>query len=132
MQLRLFTVHQMAPLTERQQKAEGLARWLKNLGAFVTNPMPLAGNQRLRFDVLHTDRNAVLAKLAEQGWAPIQGTIHQRFHRDELVPCTTFELDLPMDPPPVQNLIHGEIATPAKTDVELQGMRRYLGLEAKK
>src|SRR5215510_2207064 len=60
MRLRLFTVHEMAPLTARQQKAAALTRWLQDLGAFVTSPLPLAPNQKLRFQVLQTDRNAVL------------------------------------------------------------------------
>jgi len=133
MRLRLFRlVHAMAPLTPRQEKAAALTRWLHDIGAFVVNPMPLNPMGRLRFQVLHTDREAVLAKLREQDWEPISCEVGQRFHRDQLLPCQTFELDLPFDAPPVQNRIHGEVAQPQKTDVELQGMRRYLGLGPKK
>jgi len=133
MRLRLFTVHSMAPLTERQQKAAALTRWLQRLGAFVTNPMPLAANQKLRFQVLHTDRNAVLARLSEQGWSPIACEVGQRFHRDQLLPCQTFELDLPVDPPPVQDRnIYGEIAQRKQSDLERQSVLRYLGMEQPK
>src|SRR5262245_10519044 len=72
MRLRLFTVHQMT-LTERQQTAERLMRWLqgKGMNAFVTNPMPLdPGQPGLRFQVLNEDRDLVLSKLREQDWAP--------------------------------------------------------------
>jgi hypothetical protein len=46
-----------------------------------------------------------------------------------------FEIDFPDDRQPIidDRKIMGEIAEPKqKTDVELQGMRRYLGLEVKK
>ena len=102
----------MAPLSERQEKAAGLARWLASLGAFVINPMPLdPGQKSLRFDVLHDDRERVLAELRKEDWSPTVGVVHMRFHRDELVPCTTYELDLPPDPPVIQDRrIYGELA----------------------
>jgi len=77
-------------------------RWLQNMGAFVTNPMPLDPAQQLRFDVLNEDREHVLAELREQDWTPTIGVVHMRFHHDELVPCTTFEIALPSDPPVMQ------------------------------
>ena len=105
-------VFEMAPLSERQEKAAGLARWLASLGAFVINPMPLdPGQKSLRFDVLHDDRERVLAELRKEDWSPTVGVVHMRFHRDELVPCTTYELDLPPDPPVIQDRrIYGELA----------------------
>ena len=68
MQLRLFKVYEMV-LSERQQKAQSLARWLADIGAFVTSPLPLDPMRRLRFQVLHSDRDAVLAKIREQDWS---------------------------------------------------------------
>ena len=118
MQLRLFTVHQMS-LSPRQQTAERLMRWLQNMGAFVTNPMPLDPAQQLRFDVFNEDREHVLTELRKQDWAPTTGVVHMRFHRDELVPCTTYELDLPPDQPVVQDrTIRGEIVDRAKMAAE--------------
>src|SRR5215467_11600519 len=103
MRLRLFTVHQMA-LSERQQTAERLMRWLQGMGAFVTNPMPLdPGQSSLRFDVLNDDRERILAELRKQDWAPITGVVNMRFYRDTLVPCTSFEIALPSDQPVVQD-----------------------------
>src|SRR5262249_7748165 len=132
MQLRLFTVHEMA-LTERQQKAQGLTRWLQGLNAYVTNPMPLRPDDRLRFWVTNEDREAVLAKLREHDWSPVFVSVNLHFHRNTLVPGTTYELDLPPDRPVVQDRqIYGEVARPQKSDVEMEGMRRYLGLGPKK
>src|SRR5262245_22706226 len=130
MQLRLFTVHEMT-LTPRQATAERLMRWLQGLGAFVTNPMPLDPGQRsLRFDVLNNDRERILTELRKQDWAPTTGVVHMRFHRDTLVPCTSFEIALPLDPPVVQDrTIRGEIATKEKPSAELEGMKKYLGLK---
>jgi len=134
MQLRLFTVHEMAPLTPRQEKAAALTRWLQDdLGVFVTSPLPLGPTQRLRFDVLHQDREAVLAKLREQDWSPIACDVGQRFHNGMLLPRQTFELDLPLDPPPVQNrTIYGEVASSKKSDHEIEQVKRYLGLTGPK
>src|SRR5215813_3244883 len=134
MRLRLFQVYEMAPLSERQQKAQRLMRWLHELGAFVVNPMPLDPNRKLRFQVLHTDRAAVLAKLSEQGWSPVSCDVGSRFHNDQLLPCTTFELDLPFDPPPPMQdrNIYGEIAQRKQSDLERQAVLRYLGLGPKK
>jgi hypothetical protein len=47
--------------------------------------------------------------------------------------CNTYEVNLEGERwPVVDDRIRGEIAQPQKTDLELQGMRRYLGLEVKK
>src|SRR5262245_41135751 len=114
MQLRLFRVCEMH-LSPRQQTAEKLMRWLQNMGAFVTNPMPLDPGQKLRFDVLNPDRERVLEELRKQDWTPITGVVRMRFYRDELVPCTSFEIALPSDQPVVQDrTIYGEVVDPAK------------------
>ena len=95
--------------------------------------MPLNPNEQLRFWVTNEDRETVLAKLREQDWSPRHVSVDMRFHRDTLVPATTYEIELPLDPPPVQDRrIYGEIATKEKTSVEIEGMRRYLGLGPKK
>src|SRR5262245_16878874 len=102
MRLRLFTVHEMT-LTPRQATAEKLKHWLQAMGAFVTNPMPLDPQKSLRFDVLNNDRERVLAELHKQDWAPTTGVVHMRFYRDQLVPCTSFEITLPADQPVTQD-----------------------------
>src|SRR5262245_33193048 len=118
MRLRLFTVHQMA-LTERQQTAERLMRWLqgKGMNAFVTNPMPLdPGQPGLRFQVLNEDRDVVLSKLREQDWAPIFLSINLRVCVDGVLrPCTTYQLDLAREQPVAQDrIIRGDVVDPAK------------------
>jgi hypothetical protein len=66
MRLRLFTVHTMAPLTERQQKAQALMHEIHRLGGYVICPMPLGLGERLRFQVLvGPECDAVLEKLRE-------------------------------------------------------------------
>src|SRR5215470_17173716 len=125
MQLRLFTVHEMA-LSPRQQTAEKLMCWLQGMGAFVTNPMPLDPGQQLRFDVLNPDRERVLTELRKQDWAPTTGVVHLRFHHDALVPCTTFEIALPLDQPMVQDrTIRGEIVDPAKRAAEKASIEEW-------
>src|SRR5262249_34292224 len=131
-QLRLFKVYEMV-LSERQQKAQGLTRWLQSINAHVTNPMPLNPHEQLRFWVTNEDRAAVLAKVREQDWSPRHVSVDMRFDRDTLVPATTYEIDLPLDPPPVQDRrIYGEIAAPKKSDHEIEQVKRYLGLGPKK
>jgi hypothetical protein len=82
----------------------------------------------LRFDVLHCDREAVLTKIREQDWSPIYCSDGQRFHRDTLLPCQTFELDLPREKPPVHDRrIHGELADPSdKIAVETRAMMYHV------
>src|SRR5262245_27870254 len=130
MQLRLFAVHQMA-LSERQQTAERLMRWLQGMGAFVANPMPLDPGQSLRFDVLNEDREHVLTELRKQDWAPTTGVVHMRFHGNALVPCTTFEIALPSDQPAVQDrTIRGEIASKKERHHEAEAfLKEYYGLK---
>jgi len=125
MQLRLFAVHEMA-LSERQQTAERLARWLQSMGAFVTNPMPLSPGQQLRFDVLNPDREHILEELRKQNWEPITGVVAMRFYRDTLVPCTQFEIALPADQPPVQNrTIYGDVVDLTKKAAEKASLEQW-------
>jgi len=120
-------------LSERQQKAQGLTRWLQRINAHVTNSMPLNPNEQLRFWVTNEDRDAVLAELRGQDWSPRHMSLDMRFDRDALVPATTYEIELPFDPPPVQDRkIYGEIATREKTLHEVEQVKRYLGLGPKK
>jgi hypothetical protein len=120
MQLRLFTVHEMA-LSERQQTAERLMHWLQGMGAFVTNPMPLdPGQPGLRFQVLNEDRDLVLSQLREQDWVPSFVSVNLRVCPDGVLrPCTTYQLDLAREQPVVQDrTIRGELADPAKKAAE--------------
>src|SRR5262245_5564025 len=126
MQLRLFAVHSMS-LSPRQQTAEKLKHWLQKMGALVTNPMPLnPGQQSLRFDVLHPDREHILTELRKQGWEPRIGIVQMRFHQDTLVPCTQFEIALPSDQPVTQDRrIYGDVVDPAKKATEKAALAEW-------
>jgi hypothetical protein len=54
----------MAPLTERQKTAQAIAAELHRLGAAVICLLPLPPDQQMRFQVLDTDRDAVLEKVS--------------------------------------------------------------------
>src|SRR5262245_27007938 len=125
MQLKLFTVHEMT-LTPRQATAEKLKHWLQAMGAFVTNPMPLDPQKSLRFDVLNNDRERVLAELHKQDWTPRTGVVGLRFHKDTLVPCTSFEIALPPDQPVTQDRrIYGDVVDPAKKAAEKASIEEW-------
>jgi hypothetical protein len=61
----------MALLNERRQTAQALARELHRMGAAVVNPMPLADDARLRFQVPDANRQQVLEKLGSWNWSPV-------------------------------------------------------------
>ena len=65
----------MAPLTERQKTAQALAREINAMGAWVTSPLPLDDKAPLRFQVMDTDRDAVISKLASWDWNPVPVSI---------------------------------------------------------
>lgn len=136
MQLRLLRVFEMTPLSERQQKAEALTREIHQLGGWVVNPMPLAIGEKLRFQFLAGERcEAALDRLRDLGFEPQFRNAGLRFCISGIAePCNTYEIQIEGDRIPIHDdrTIRGEIAQPKKTDVELQGMRKYLGLEVKK
>src|SRR5262245_20001652 len=56
-------------LTEHQQKAARLARKLGGVqGCWVTSPMPLRDDAKLRFQILDGERNRVLQMLEDAGY----------------------------------------------------------------
>jgi hypothetical protein len=120
----------MALLTERQQTAAALAREIQRMGAFVVNPMPLPDDQKLRLQVLDANRQQVLEQLSQWNWSPtFYGTL-PRICSDGWKLASLYEIDLPRERQPVlddRQTIYGEIARPEKTDVELEGIRKYLG-----
>jgi hypothetical protein len=58
-------------LTARQQKAATLTRELQALGATVTNVLPLADGQNLRFWVSDYKKNELLQQLSDAGYEPV-------------------------------------------------------------
>jgi hypothetical protein len=117
-------------LTDRQRTAESLAREISQLGAWCISAMPLDDCNKLRFQVMDTDRDAIITKLASWGWLPAPCGPLPRVTPKGMLGATIYEIDLPRDRPPVADdrIIHGEIAADRKkTSVEVEGMRRYLG-----
>src|SRR5262249_48266367 len=61
----------MTPLTERQKRAENVTRMLQNLGATVTNVLPLAEGRPLRFWCSDYEKRQVLQALTDAGYEPV-------------------------------------------------------------
>src|SRR5262245_54469938 len=117
-------------LTERQQTANALAKAINGMeGAWVTSPLPLDGQAKLRFQVLDGDRNRVLQQLRDWNWEPAFVSILPRVTFNGMAAASVYEVNLPAERIPVQDdRIYGEIVRPPKTDLEMEGMRKYLGL----
>ena len=89
---------------ERQKTAERLARELGQLGATVTNVLPLAAGQNLRFWVSDYEKREVLTALADAGYVPIFiGMSPQMCIKTySMGLVNNFELALPADQPMLQ------------------------------
>jgi hypothetical protein len=117
-------------LSERQRTAESLARELHLMGAWVTSPMPLDGNSKLRFQVLDQDRNAVVEKLSSWNWSPSFVSALPRICPDGWKLASLYEIDLPRENPICfDDCITGELATEERFSAEYYGMRKALGLD---
>jgi hypothetical protein len=116
-------------LSERQRTAESLARELHLMGAWVTSPMPLDNGAKLRFQVLDTDRNAVVEKLSSWNWSPAFVSILPRVCPDGMKLASLYEIDLPRENPVCfDDTIRGELASDEKLSPEYHAMRKALGL----
>jgi hypothetical protein len=121
----------MALLTERQQTAGALMCELQRLGAWVTSALPLRDDEKLKFQVLDENRSQVLEKLSQWGWGPTLCSNLPRITSRGMEAATIYEIDLPRERTPVvDDRLHvDEIAEQKKTSVEVEAMRRYLGLD---
>ena len=121
----------MALLTERQQTAGALMCELQRLGAWVTSALPLRDDEKLKFQVLDENRSQVLEKLSQWGWGPTLCSNFPRITSRGMEAATIYEIDLPRERTPVvDDRLHvDEIAEQKKTSVEVEAMRRYLGLD---
>ena len=120
----------MAPLTERQKTAQALSHSIAAMGAWVTSPLPLDDKANLRFQVMDTDRDAVISKLASWDWSPVPVSILPRITPRGMQAATLYEINLPPDTPAVVDdrmMIPGELAERKKTEAEVEAVRRYLG-----
>src|SRR5262245_35276588 len=104
-------------LTERQKTAQAIAAELHRLGAWVVSPMPLADNAALRWQVLDTDREAILEKVSSWGWSAALKNTVPRFTPRGPVPSSVYEIDLPRPRQAVVDtrIIPGEMAEQKKS-----------------
>jgi hypothetical protein len=123
----------MALLSERQQKAEQLARELGKLdGVWVSSPLPLDDNAKLRIQILDSRKNEVLQLLSDWEWQPVFCGPLPRVTFRGMDAASLYDIDLPRERQSVVNdrVIPGEVSTPGerrKTPEEVLHMRRYLG-----
>jgi len=93
--------------------------------------MPLDDNGKLRFQVMDSNRDAVISKLASWDWAPVPVSVLPRITPQGMQAATLYEIDLPRERQPVvddRRMIPGELATERqKTASETEQMLKYLG-----
>jgi hypothetical protein len=89
-------------LTPRQQVARNLANELGKMdGAWVTSPLPLDDNAKLRFQLLDLERNHVIQTLKDWGWNPVCLSVLPRVHSTGLIAACLYEIDLPRERQPI-------------------------------
>jgi len=121
----------MALLNQRQQTAQALAREIENLGAWVVSALPLDDGKRLRVRIADSDKNRVLQAIKDLGFEPMFVTITMRTDvaTYSLIPACDYEVALAPERQFVVDDRHtGEIAKPEKPNVEVEGVKKYLGL----
>jgi hypothetical protein len=68
---------------------------------WVTSPMPLDDNQRLRVQISDAVRNEVMQILRDWGWDPICISILPRVCSTGLLGACLYEIDLPRERQPI-------------------------------
>src|SRR5262245_11372913 len=121
----------MAPMTEREQTAAALVRSINAMsGAWVVST-PQA--DKIRFQVLDGDKNRVLQQLKDWNWEPAFVSILPRVTFNGMAAASVYEIVLPKERQEIPDariaVPRDEVATPKKSDVEMEGMRKYLGLK---
>jgi len=125
----------MALLSKRQQTAAALARELGEMaGCWVTSPLPLDDGQRLRVQVLDTERIYFVQAVRDLGLGePVFVSILPRVTFTGMLGACLYEIDLPRERQQIiDDRIRGEIATKEKTPYEVEQVKRYLGLTGPK
>jgi hypothetical protein len=121
----------MAVLTNRQQLARKLVDELNKFeDVWVTSPLPLRDGTRLHIQILDRSRNEVVQIIKDLGYDARFVSVLPRITSTWTQAACLYEVDFPGDRQPIIDdrvIPKGEIAEPTKkTDVELEGMRRYL------
>jgi hypothetical protein len=133
MKLRLFSLIEapMAELTEQQRTLQRLVQEIGKLGGFVIS-VPM--HNPIRFQVLDSNHEPIIATLKEWGWEPQLCSAGLRFCPNGAQPCMTYQIQLAPERQPVfDDRIKGELAEPRKkTDLEVEAVMRYLGRGSRK
>jgi hypothetical protein len=119
-------------LSTRQQLARNLANELgKFEDTWIVSPMPLDDSRKLRVQIADRSRNEMIQILKDWGYEAQFVSVLPRVCPTGLLAACTYEIDLPHERIPVvdDRQIHGEVARPEKTSVEMEAMRRYFGLQ---
>ena len=121
-------------LSERQKTAQRLTRELQALGATVTNPLPLAAGESLRFWCSDYKKNELLQQLKDAGYEVVflgmSPQIDVKTYSMGLV--NNFEVILAAETRPIaDNRIHGEIDS-RETSYEVEQIKKYLGMGPKR
>jgi hypothetical protein len=82
-------------LNSRQQTAQALIHSISAMGAWVVSPLPLDDNGPLRFQVMDSNRDAVISKLASWDWPPVPVSILPRITQGGWQAASIYEIDLP-------------------------------------
>src|SRR5262249_54816542 len=94
-------------LSERQQLAKKLADELdKRDDVWVTSPLPLDDNHKLRLQIKDIDRNEVVQLLRDWGYEPICVSVLPRVCSTGLMAACLYEIDLPK---PRQDIVDDRI-----------------------
>jgi hypothetical protein len=124
----------VALLSERQQKAEQLARELRKLeGVWVSSPLPLDDSAKLRIQVLDSRKNEVIELVCGWGFIPAFCGPLPRVTYTGLLAASLFDIDLPRERTPIhqddRTIRPAELASDKRenTPLEVVQMRKYLG-----
>jgi hypothetical protein len=89
-------------LSERQQLAKSLADDLNKMdGAWVTSPLPLDADAKLRVQIKDIDRNRIIQWLKDLGWDPVCVSVLPRVCTTGLIGACLYEIDLPRERQPI-------------------------------
>src|SRR5262245_52363054 len=118
-------------LNNRQQLAEAMTRELRGLaGVWVTSPLPLADDKKLRLQIADMAKNEVVQKIKDWGYEPVCLGVAPRFDVMGMVAASAYEVDLPRERQPIvdDRKIYGEVAERKKSPSEAEAVLRHLGL----
>jgi hypothetical protein len=125
-------------LNNRQQQAQAIARELQKFaGVWAISPMPLNDSNQLRIQILEAscDRNKIFQAINDWGFGtPVFVNMTPRIIGSGMAMASVYEITIEKVRQPVADTtIRGELADPhKKSDIEIEGMRRYLGIGVKK